>query len=75
MNRFIVFRGNRVESNGGIVVRGTSANVLVENSVIEMSDVGVYVNETTTKGGIVLVNNKQPEGVPENYDPYYYAPQ
>jgi hypothetical protein len=59
-----------VSSNGGIVVRGTSANVLVENSRILLSDVGVYVNRTTTKGGIVLVNNMQPADVPQNFNPY-----
>lgn len=70
LNRFIVFRSNKVESNGGIVVRGTSANVLVENSVIKESDVAVHVNYTTTKGGVVLSNNKGPAGVPDNYNPY-----
>jgi hypothetical protein len=52
-------------------VRGTSANVLVEGSVIAASDVGVHVNLTTTKGGIVVVNNTEPAGVPNNYNPYY----
>ena len=73
LNRFIVLRGNKVHSNGGIVVRGTSANVLVEGSMIEHSHVGIYVNKSTTKGGIVLVNNKEPKGVPENYNPYVVA--
>eukprot|EP01050_Picozoa_sp_SAG11_P030006 SAG11_NODE_8688_length_987_cov_0.917793_1_plen_176_part_00 len=70
MNRFIVLRGNKVRSNGGVVVRGTSANVLVEGSMIEQSHVGIYVNKSTTKGGIVLVNNQEPTGVPNNYNPY-----
>ena len=69
-NRFITFRGNIVDSNGGIVVRGTSANVLVEGSVIRQSDVGVHVNKTTTQGGIVLRRNVEPAGVPPNYNPY-----
>jgi hypothetical protein len=69
-NRFIVFRGNRVDSNGGILVRGTSANVLVEDSVIELSDVGVHVNYTTTQGGVVLRRNKEPANVPANFNPY-----
>eukprot|EP00039_Didymoeca_costata_P023790 m.8277 g.8277 ORF g.8277 m.8277 type:complete len:915 (-) comp3864_c0_seq1:40-2784(-) len=69
-NRFITFRGNKVNSNGGIVVRGTSANVLVENNIIANSDVGIHVNYTTTQGGIVLKNNTEPSGVPENYNPY-----
>ena len=73
LNRFIVLRGNKVHSNGGIVVRGTSANVLVEGSMIEHSHVGIYVNKSTTKGGIVLVNNKEPKGVPEKYNPYVVA--
>ena len=69
-NRFIVFRGNTVHSNGGIVVRGTSANVLVEDNLVLQSDVGIHVNYTTTQGGIVLRKNKQPTSVPANYDPY-----
>ena len=73
-NRLIVFRGNVVDSNGGIVVRGTSANVLVEANVIANSDVGVHVNYTTTKGGIVVRNNVEPEGVPANYNPYAAQP-
>ena len=46
MNRFVVFRGNKVRSNGGIVIRGSSANVIVEASTIERSDVGIHVNCT-----------------------------
>jgi hypothetical protein len=69
-NRFLVFRGNHVRSNGGIVVRGTSANVLVEACLIEDSDVGIHVNYTTTQGGIVLRNNTEPPGVPPNFNPY-----
>ena len=69
-NRLIVFRGNRVNNNGGIVVRGTSANVLVENNVVSLSDVGVHVNYTTTKGGIVVENNTEPPGIPNNFNPY-----
>ena len=69
-NRLIVFRGNVVDSNGGIVVRGTSANVLVEANRIEQSDVGVHVNYTTTKGGVVVRNNTEPADVPPNFNPY-----
>eukprot|EP00051_Salpingoeca_urceolata_P024169 m.421658 g.421658 ORF g.421658 m.421658 type:complete len:919 (-) comp20198_c0_seq6:105-2861(-) len=69
-NRFIVFRGNRVMNNGGLVVRGTSANVLVQHNTIELSDVGIYVNYTTTQGGIVLLDNQQPPNVPDNFNPY-----
>jgi hypothetical protein len=60
----------KVRSNGGIVVRGTSANVLVEGSVIENSDVGIHVNYSTTQGGVVLRGNTEPPGVPANYNPY-----
>ena len=44
--------------------------MLVEDSVIQMSAVGIHVNESTTKGGIVLINNQEPAGVPHNYNPY-----
>jgi len=71
MNRFIVFRGNKVRSNGGVVIRGTSANVVVELNTIELSDVGVYVNHTTTTGGVVVRNNTEPPAVAgKNYNPY-----
>lgn len=69
-NRFITFRGNKVHSNGGIVVRGTSANVLVERNVIKDSAVGIHVNYSTTQGGIVIRNNVEPPGVPDNFNPY-----
>ena len=52
-------------------VRGTSANVLVEGTLVEQSDVAIHVNYTTTRGGIVLLNNKGPPGVPDNYNPYH----
>ena len=32
-----MFRGNRVDSNGGIVVRGSSANVLVEGPILTLN--------------------------------------
>ena len=70
LEHFVGSRSDKVDNNGGIVVRGTSANVLVENSVIKESDVAVHVNYTTTKGGVVLSNNKGPAGVPDNYNPY-----
>ena len=69
-NRFIVFRGNTVESNGGIVVRGTSANVLVEQNTVLKSHVGIHVNYSTTQGGIVVEDNVEPPGVPPNFNPY-----
>ena len=49
-------------SPGGIIVRGSSANVLLEGNHIERSDVGVHVNYTTTLGGVVLRNNVEPDG-------------
>ncbi len=70
LNRFITFRGNTVRNNGGIIVQGTSANVLVEGNAVADSDVGIYVNYTTTQGGVVLRNNTEPAGVPPNYNPY-----
>ena len=76
-NRFITFRGNKVNSNGGVVIRGTSGNTLVTGSVIKNSHVGIHVNYTTTSmfgaegGGIVVVNNSEPAGVQPNYNPYH----
>jgi hypothetical protein len=74
LNRFIVLRGNIVKSNGGLLIRGTSSNCLAEANEVELSDVGVYVNETTTMGGIVLVRNVEPNNVPSNYNPYVLKP-
>ena len=70
LNRFVVLRNNVVKSNGGLVIRGTSANVVAEGNEIQLSDVGVYYNATTTQGGIVLVRNIEPNDVPNNYNPY-----
>jgi hypothetical protein len=72
LNRFIVLRGNLIKSNGGIVIRGTSANCLAEGNEIELSDVGVHYNESTTMGGIVLLRNVEPNNVPINYNPYIH---
>ena len=75
-NRFITFRGNKIASNGGIVIRGTSANTLVTGSAIQDSYVGIHVNYTTTNmfgkegGGIVVINNSVHTNVPANYNPY-----
>ena len=66
---------NRVQNNGGIVVRGTSANTLVTGSEIKDSYVGIHVNRTTTTmfgaegGGVVVVNNSEPQGVKPNFNP------
>lgn len=79
-NRFITFRGNTVRNNGGIVIRGTSANTLVTTSTIERSYVGIHVNYTTTYmfgeegGGVVLVDNVEPPNVPQNFNPYHVQP-
>lgn len=77
-NRFITFRGNKVRSNGGIVIRGTTANTLVTGSVIHDSHVGIHVNYSTTTdlfgtegGGIVVHDNIEPRDVPRNYNPYH----
>ena len=36
LEHVVASRSDKVDNNGGIVVRGTSANVLVENSVIKV---------------------------------------
>ena len=41
---------------------------------VEHSRVGIHVNYTTTRGGVVLVRNELPAGVPDNYNPYHVAP-
>ena len=70
---------NRVQNNGGIVVRGTSANTLVTGSEIKDSYVGIHVNRTTTTmfgaegGGVVVVNNSEPQGVKPNFNPVSQA--
>jgi len=70
---------NRVQNNGGIVVRGTSANTLVTGSEIRDSHVGIHVNRTTTTmfgaegGGVVVVNNSEPQGVKPNFNPVSQA--
>ena len=60
-NRFLVFRGNRVRSNGGVLVAGTTENVLVEGTRVANSDVGIFVNVSTK--GVVLVANDVPRVV------------
>ena len=60
-NRLIVFRGNVVDSNGGIVVRGTSASVGRGGLDRELGRPRAWLH--TTKGGIV-VEQRKPEGVP-----------
>lgn len=55
MNSFAVFRGNRIRSNGGILVAGDSENVLVEHNSIEQSDLQICVTNTTRS--IMLVGN------------------
>ena len=76
MNRFIVFRGNRVRSNGGVVVRGTSANVLVEANTIELSDLRCRCvckpHYHTGRCAVCVVNNstEPPTMAGKNYNPY-----
>merc|ERR1712232_1416177 len=71
LSRFIVFRGNRIESNGGINIQGLSANLLVEDNTILDSDVGIHVNRSTVKGGIVVRGNLEPPDIAgKNFDPY-----
>ena len=70
LEHFVGSRSDKVDNNGGIVVRGTSANVLVERNVIKDSAVGIHVNYSTTQGGIVIRNNVEPPGVPDNFNPY-----
>ena len=55
MNSVTVFRGNRMRSNGGILVAGDSENVLVEHNSIAQSDLQICVTNTTRS--ILLVGN------------------
>lgn len=71
LSRFIVFRGNSVENNGGINIQGASTNILVEKNVIANSDVGIHVNYSVVMGGIVVRDNVEPSEIQgQNYDPY-----
>lgn len=44
-----------MRSNGGVLVGGTTENVLVEGTRVQDSSVGIYVNVSTK--GVVLVDN------------------
>ena len=55
MNSFIVFRGNTIRSNGGILVTDDAENVLVEANTIERSDLHICVTNTT-RSVLVLGN-------------------
>lgn len=46
LNHLITLRGNVMENNGGISVRGHTASVLVEGNIIRKSHVGIDVNRT-----------------------------
>lgn len=71
LSRFIVFRGNRIENNGGINIQGLSANLLLEGNMVLNSDVGIHVNHSTVMGGIVVRGNiEPPEIAGKNFDPY-----
>ncbi len=56
MNSFTVFRGNTIESNGGILIADDSSYVLVEDNVIAESDLQICVTNTTSA---VLVRNNR----------------
>ena len=56
INHFVAIRRNKIESNGGVVVRGHSLNVLVEGNVIHQSAVSVHVNGTHTSHVVVTGN-------------------
>ena len=47
LNRFIIFRGNRILNNGGLVVRGNTADVLAESTVVTNSSVGSVIGPDT----------------------------
>lgn len=47
MNSFTVYRGNLIESNGGILVTDDSANILVEGNTIRNSDLQICVRNST----------------------------
>ena len=46
LNMLIVLKRNTIHNNGGIVVRGHTTNVVVENNPIMHSSVGVHVNHS-----------------------------
>merc|ERR1712087_668195 len=46
LNHLVVIKRNQIHNNGGIVVRGHTANVVVERNSITNSSVSVHVNST-----------------------------
>ncbi len=65
-----MIRDNVIQNNGGILVGGTSANVIVQGNTIQNSDVGIFVTYTSTQGGIMLLDNVEPPGILPNFNPY-----
>merc|ERR1712048_792340 len=45
INQFIVWRRNQIFNNGGLVVRGNTADVLVEATEVQNSSVGVAIGD------------------------------
>ena len=56
LNRFLVFTNNSIDSNGGILLGGTSASMLVDRNTVRESDFGILVNASVHEG-IVLGKN------------------
>lgn len=60
LNRFVVFRGSTLLSNGGVMIAGATRNVLVERTTIQDSDVGIFVNVSATADvgpdGVVILD-------------------
>jgi parallel beta-helix repeat protein len=55
MNSFTVYRENLIESNGGILITGDSADILVEGNTIRNSDLQICVRNSTRN--VVTRNN------------------
>ena len=56
LNHLVIIKRNRIDNNGGIVVRGHTTNVVVEENQILNSSVSVHVNGTHTSH--VYVNHR-----------------
>lgn len=55
MNQWVVFRGNEMQSNGGILITDDSTHVLVEANVVTCTSLNITVANTTTD--VVLRGN------------------
>lgn len=60
MNSFTAFRDNLIESNGGILVNGDSAGILVEGNTIRESDLQICV-ANSTRNVVVRGNDARTE--------------